>query len=623
MRKLLFLTLTALLFMAVVAAPPILAAGTPVGTSISNQATGTYNDANGNAMTPVLSNPVIITVSQVYALDISPVTSSASGTNEQYVYFPGRVDNTGNGSDTFTISWASTGDTWVPDEVLMYADVNNNGVYDAGTDTLISPITPGGNAYLTPSLAADAFTRVIMAVKVPANATAPNGTSNLITVTVTSNNDASKTMTATCTTTVLAAVVVPSISHTVTTYRPGDEVTWIVSFVNNGSANATNIQATHVLSTNLTFVPGSIEVNLNNTGWQPRADACTSAAACYDAANRRILVPGDGVLPSPYYLEPGWNYQVRIRTTINAGVPSGTTITAIALIGYTSGASDISVNTNTDSILVQNLAAIDLNKGTPESVNKSGNPSDYITYSFQAVNNGNAGDKIDLTVNSSNGWTWLLYHDSNNNRVYDAGTDTLLTDTGGAAAVDTGTLVLNGGLINLIARAQIPAGRADTTTDTLIITGASVNDPTKTDTVSWTSTVTGPYLVITKELVLVTHTANIGGSVPANCVPTDKSKGDGCNYYPGSTMTYQVTARNTGSGNATAVMIADAVPGNTTYVAESIRVGETVALLAAKTDANDGDGGRYDGSSIIAGGNSGFVLGPNATQVLEFKVRIN
>lgn len=623
MRKLLFLTLTALLFMAVVAAPPVPAAGTPVGTTISNQATGTYKDANGNAMTPVASNIVAITVSQVYALDISPLTSTASGANELYAYFAGRVDNTGNGADTFTISWATTGGTWAPDEVLMYADINGNGVYDAGTDTLINPITPGGNAYSTGSLAADAYASVIMAVLVPDNSTAPNGTSNVITVTVTSNNDASKTMNAVCTTTVLAAVVSASKTHTATAYRPGDEVTWTVTFTNTGSANATEISAIDLVSTNLTFVPGSIEVNLNNMGWQPRADACTSPATCYDAATRRILIPGDGTDPSPYYLEPGWNYQIRIKTTINAGVPSGTVIQNFAEITYMSGASELTINTNTDSITVQNLAAIDLNKGTPESVNKSGNPSDYVTYSFQAVNNGNAGDKIDLTVNSSNGWTWLLYLDSNNNKVYDAGTDTLLTDTGGTAAVDTGTLALNGGLVNLIARAQIPAGRADTTTDTLTITGASVNDPTKTDSVSWTTTVTAPYLVITKELILVTHTANIGGSVPADCVPSNKSTGAGCTYYPGSTLTYQVTARNTGSGNATAVMIADAVPGNTTYVANSIRVGETVALLAAKTDLDDGDGGRFDGSSIIAGGTTGFVLGQNATQVLEFKVKIN
>ena len=134
---------------------------------------------------------------------------------------------------------------------------------------------------------------------------------------------------------------------------------------------------------------------------------------------------------------------------------------------------------------------------------------------------------------------------------------------------------------------------------------------------------TAPYLVITKELVYVSHTANIGGSVPANCTPTNKLTGAGCTYYPGSTLTYQVTARNTGSGHATAVIIADTIPGNTTYVAGSIRTGETVALLTGKTDVNDGDDGTYDGLSVIAGGTNGFTLGQNATRVLEFKVTIN
>mgnify|MGYP000871001388 CR=1 FL=1 len=635
MRKL-FLTIAALLLLAVVAAPPVMAVGTPAGTTISNQATASYKDANGNAMTPVSSNTVTVTVSQVFALNITPLTSNNTGQNETYVYFPGSVYNLGNGSDTFSVSWATTSG-WAPTSVAMFRDVNDNGVYDAGTDTLIDPTVPGGNTYSTGSLSADAYAPIIMRVEVPDNTTAPDASTNTITVTVVSSGDSSKTLTATCTTTVSAAVIAASKAHvsvvtgTTTpkgtpTYRPGDEVLWTVTMTNNGSGTATAISAIDNLPVGVTFVPGSIQVKGPlDADWQARNDACgDDTETCYDSANRRILIPGSGdPAASPYFLPSGATYLVRLKVTIDAQVAYGTNLSNLANVTYASGASTVTVNTNTDTLVVENLAAIDLNKGTPASVNKSGNPGDYITYAFDAVNNGNRDDKIDLTVNSSNGWTWTIYHDSNNNKVYDAGTDTVLTDTGGAAAVDTNTLTLNGGLIHLIARAQVPAGRADTTTDTLTVTGTSVNDATKTDTVSWTTTVTAPYLVITKELVLVHHTANIGGSVPADCTPTNKSTGAGCNYYPGSTLTYQVTARNTGSGNATAVVIADAVPGNTTYVAGSIRTGETVALLTGKTDVNDGDDGTYDGSSVIAGGTSGFTLGQNATMVLEFKVTID
>lgn len=617
MRKIL-ITIAALLLMAVIAAPPAMAVGTPAGTVISNQAFVDYKDANGNALPRVLSNIVTITVSQVFALTISPLTSNMSGANLTPVYFPGRVYNLGNGNDTFTISVASAGD-WNPTSVTMYADVNNNGVYDLGTDTAIPPTVPGGNTYLTPAIAADGYAPVIMAVLVPDNAVAPDGTSNTITVTVRSNSDNTKVMTATCTTTVLAAVIAATKTHTAPSgYKPGDVVTWTVTMTNTGSADATAISAIDNLPAGVTFVPGSIEVKAPGLDWQSRNDACgDDTAACYDAANRRILIPGSG-LPSasPYFLPAGTSYGVRMKVTINAGVAMGTTVNNVASITYTSGASTITVNTNTNSFVVQNLAAIDLATAT---INKTGNPGDQIVYAFTATNNGNADDKIDFTVNSSNGWTWAIWVDSDGNGLLNAG-DSLLTDTNGNGKADTNTLARNGGTIKLLAVATIPVGRADGTTDTLTIAGASVNDATKTASVAWTTTVQAPHLTIAKALV---HVAQPNGIAPATCVPTTPATGAGCFYYPGSTLTYRVTVTNIGTGNATAVIIADTIPGNTTYVPGSIKTGPTVALLTTMTDVQDGDGGRFEGNSVIAGGTGGLTLGPGATWLLEFKVVIN
>jgi uncharacterized repeat protein (TIGR01451 family) len=405
MRKLFFSILAILLVTAVIAAEPAMAVGTAVGTTISNQAYGDYRDANGNAMARVYSNTVTITVAQVYGLSITPLTSSLSGGNEQTVYFPGRVYNTGNGSDTYTISWASTSGDWSPTAVRMYADVNNNGVYDAGTDTLIEPTTPGGSSYLTGSIAADGYASVIMAVDVPDNATAPNGTSNTITVTVTSNGDNSKIQTATCTTTVLAAVISATKSHTSAsgTYKPGDVVTWTVAMSNTGTSPATAIRSVDVINANTTFVTGSLEVRFVypaggiDTGWMSRTQACSSSnEACYDPATKTILIPGNGVVPSPHSLPAGATYYVRAQTTINAGVPWDTTISNVAQITYTSGASTITINTNTNSFRVEQLAGITMTK---VSVNKSGNPSDQIVYRFDVTNAGNKTDSFDLTTN--------------------------------------------------------------------------------------------------------------------------------------------------------------------------------------------------------------------------------
>ena len=54
------------------------ALGTHAGTVITNQATATYKDANGNNRDPAASNTVSITVKAVAAVDVSPATNRLS-----------------------------------------------------------------------------------------------------------------------------------------------------------------------------------------------------------------------------------------------------------------------------------------------------------------------------------------------------------------------------------------------------------------------------------------------------------------------------------------------------------------------------------------------------------------
>jgi uncharacterized repeat protein (TIGR01451 family) len=613
MRKL-FLTIAILLFVAVIATPPAMAVGTAVSTTISNQAYGDYKDANGNNMARAYSNTVTITVAQVYAVRLNPTSAGSSGGNDLPVFYSSRLYNDGNGPDTQTFTLTSTGGTWAPTSYTVYRDVNDNGAYDAGTDTVI---TPSGGNYLTASIAADGYFPIIVAVLVPDNATAPNGTNNQSTLTTTSNGDPTKTTSSVATTTVLAAVIASTKTHTSPggTHKPGDVVTWTVMMSNSGSAAATAISAIDVIPTNVTFVPGSIEVNFNDTGWVSRNDACGDGPdTCYDAANHRILIPGDSN-PSPYDLPAGANYKIRIRVTINTGVPWNTTISNYAQTTYTSGADTLTVNSNTDSFVVDQLAGITMTK---ISTNQSGDPSDVITYRFDVTNAGNKTDSFDLTTNSSNAWTWVYWVDTDNN-----GTgDTLLTDTNGNGTVDTGN-ILQAGVIHLVAIATIPAGRSNGTTDTLTATGTSYFDVTKTANVQWTTTVTAPVLAIAKQLVLVVHPAGVLNYSESPCTPTNKSTGAGCSYYPGSVVTYQITATNNGAGNLTNLILTDPVPANTTYKTGTIRSGTSVGTLAARTDTADGDGGRYEGGAVISGAGSTIDLGPGATWVVEFQTTIN
>jgi uncharacterized repeat protein (TIGR01451 family) len=488
-----------------------------------------------------------------------------------------------------------------------------------GVQTCALPISTGGAAVL---IVPDDDYDVIMEVTVPSSGLLDNQY-NTITITTASDFDPTKTATGTYTSTVQAATISMVKSHTPTgnpTYvKPGDEITYTVAMTNNGTGDALAINAEDILPTNVTFKPGSIEVKApGDADFSPRNDACNDGPdACYDSANRRIKIPGDSN-PSPYNLPGGHNYTyyVRIKVTVNAGVPSNTAITNQASATYTSGSYTASVQSNGDTVLVATLAGIDL---STTATNKTGNPSDQIVYPFMATNNGNADDKINLTTASTAGWTWVIWYDVDGNGIPGTDGDVVLTDTNADGMIDTGTLVQYGH-IDLLAVATIPPGTANGSTDALTISGVSVFDPTKTDALSFTTTVKAPVLSMAKAIVAV---GAPGGG--ATCTPTDGTNGSPCILVPGSVITYQVTTTNSGNGTATALVITDLIPAHTTYVAGSIRTGATTSSLSSRTDATDGDGGRYDSGSnaVIVGGSGNLNLGAAGTWVVEFKVTVN
>jgi uncharacterized repeat protein (TIGR01451 family) len=622
MRKL-FLALAVLLICAVVTAPSqVMAAGTLAGTNISNQAYADYKDANGNAMTRVYSNTVTVTVSQVAAVSIVPPTVTSSAKNGDVIYYLVQLFNTGNGNDTQTFTYATSG-TWTPTSVRMFYDVNNNHVYDAG-DVTLTETAPGSKTYKTVNgagtpvqISPDDDYDVIMEVTVPAVAAAPNNTSDVITITTKSDFDNTKTATGTYTTTVLAASIAAVKTHTpagTPTYlKPGDVATYTITLTNSGSTDGTVVTVTDPLPTNMTYVPGSIKVSINGGAFAARTDAADNDGARYDAGTRSVIAP-DGA--TSLTVAAGTSWAVQFQATLNAGTASGGAVTNQASIQYTSGTSTVTVQTNGDTFLVSTLSGIDLNStATP----KTGNPGDQIVYPFTAVNNGNASDTINLTATSTQGWTWAVWADANGDGIPGNGGDYLLTDTNGDGKIDTGALPQNG-TINLLAVATIPVGASNGSTDTITLTGSSASDPTKTDTQPFTTTVKAPVMSVVKGVTAIQ--APTGGAV---CTPTNTTTGAPCVVVPGSVLTYTVTATNSGAGNANNVVLTDLTPQHTTYVAGSIKTGSVASTLTARTDTVDGDGAEYNTGThaVVVPDGGSLTLGPAGTWVLQYQLTVN
>lgn len=120
------------------------AAGTPAGTSITNKATATYT-VSGNTVS-VDSNTNIVRVAELlnHTLtwqDAAPGVAVAPG---QSALAHVKLTNTGNGSDTYFLSATGSGiggDDFDPLVTGIYVDLNGDGIYTAGTDSVYSAVS--------------------------------------------------------------------------------------------------------------------------------------------------------------------------------------------------------------------------------------------------------------------------------------------------------------------------------------------------------------------------------------------------------------------------------------------------------------------------------------------------
>jgi len=157
------LALPAILLSAMVA-PAAFAAGTTAGTSITNTATVTFEDPNGDPQTES-SNTSTFQVDELLNVTVSNnnpgnVTVLTPDNNAVLSF---TVTNTGNGNETYALSAANAlpGDQFDPANVRIYID-NGDGVFDPLVDTLL---VPGTN---DPALAPDASVTVFVVSDIPA-----------------------------------------------------------------------------------------------------------------------------------------------------------------------------------------------------------------------------------------------------------------------------------------------------------------------------------------------------------------------------------------------------------------------------------------------------------------------
>jgi len=329
---------------------------------------------------------------------------------------------------------------------------------------------------------------------------------------------------------------------------------------------AGTITVTDTLPAGLTFVSAS------GATW-----ACASAPPAVTCTSSAVIAAG-GTSANPITLT------VAVAST---AVPSVTN--AVTVAGGNEPAGNSANNSAFDST---NVVAAAVNTFAPDNA-QTGLPGTTIFYAH-TFNAGSAGNVAFSTTNIATpavaGWTQVIYRDSDC-----SGT---LNGAEGAAPLSGAVAVAAGAAVCIIVADNIPAAAPFNAQNVISVTSTFNGAQTLTRTDTTTVGAAG-----TSGLTLAKAVRNVTQATPAGTSNTAR---------PGDTLEYTVTYSNSGAGALTAIVVTDATPAFTTFLAAScvtpLPAGITSCSVTTQPAVNASGSVAWTlGGSLPAGG-SGTVL---------------
>ena len=242
-----------------------------------------------------------------------------------------------------------------------------------------------------------------------------------------------------------------------------------------------------------------------------------------------------------------------------AGTPAGTEIRNQASASYTDSAGQPQTVTSNEVVTVVQPVydfvitpdGTEINPGQT----KTGLAGAPVYFNYTVTNTGNTPDTITLNTPQSPSDDFdfssvTIYHDANCNGTIDPG-EVVVTDV--SLDADAATCV--------IVEATIPTGQADGEEARVNLSGASTGDATVTDSENWAQAVVTSAAVLDSE-----KSASPTGAVAAGGVITYTVQGSNTGGSAAGAVTSVVTVDGIARGG---LLIEDALPANTTYVAGS------------------------------------------------------
>lgn len=299
------------------------------------------------------------------------------------------------------------------------------------------------------------------------------------------------------------------------------------------------------------------------------------------------------------------------------GTPAGTTVSGTATVTYEIAATPYTQSASVDFVVDERIDVVATwQDATPVTV-APGDVDQRLTFMITNLGNGNeafallvdpvlGGDQFDPT-------NARIYIDANDSTVYEAGVDPLYQPglNEPLLAADAARLIF---VLADIPAAALNGDRGDASLRATSLTGgvtgtivAGAGDG-GTDAVigAGTSEMIGSYLV-----------SDLFVSTVKSAVVSDL--GGGSVAAPGSTIVYTLLVTANGTGTIENLVITDALPAFTSYVAGSLTLNGSPLTDAADADAGD-FGGTTANQVTVALGN---VAGGSLPQNITFAVTID
>ncbi len=385
-----------------------IAAAPPAGSSIGNQASATYTDGSGTQRTAT-SNVTTTYVQQVASFTLTQDNTKPVSPGGQ-VDFPHTLKNTGNGSDTFSLS---IGNVIGFATYTIFEDANGDGI----PDDLTKPISSTG------ALAAGATFKFVIVATVPPSQTSGDDT---LTVTATSTFNGSQTQANIDTGHVTQNAVINVTKAIDISSGPAGSTspTYTLTYNNSGNTTATNLTLKDFIPAGMTYKPGTARWSVS--GATALTDAVGGDPAGIDYNFGNVAGRVTAVIAT---VAPGQSGTITFQVDVNAGL-SPQNIDNQAQYGYNDGQTTVGdFDSNVARFTIPQLANVSI---TSQTITNPVPQGATVSFTNVVTNLGNGDDTFNITFGSSTfpaGTTFVLYQadgvtpllDSNNDSIPDTG----------------------------------------------------------------------------------------------------------------------------------------------------------------------------------------------------------